>query len=894
MEEHKIALKELFAQLRSSKQGLTSAEVHKRRLEHGENALEEKKKKPFVIRFGKHFINYFAILLWIGSILSFFASFYVHERSYLYIGIALALVVALNAIFTFIQEYKSEKIMESFKKMLPNKILCLRDGERKEILAKNLVPGDIIYLAEGDKIPADGRLIAENSLKVDNSSLTGESEPQLRKLQCTHDNMLESRNMIFSGTLVQTGNGTAVVTRTGMNTQIGNIVTLTKIAEVVTTPLRKEIKRFVNIISAIAIVLGILFFITSIIIGNPPVDSLIFAIGIIVANVPEGLLPTVTLALSMAAKKMAKKKALIKNLESVETLGSTTVICTDKTGTLTENKMKVHSVFMNMQRQNMAKKVLEQIPGLNKLLHIAILCNNARLNKHDSYYGDPTEGSLLVFARKFIKLSEIFAKNKRIHESPFDSKTKRMITTGQFNGNNTAYLKGAPEVVLSKCNKLLLNGKVIKLTQKQRQEIIAQQQNLASSGERVLALAYKETPHVKAAESGFIFVALIGMLDPLRKEVPHAVSKCKNAGIRVIMLTGDYSVTAEAIGRQCGIINNGTNGTITGADLDKMAEDELQDILKGDNIILARISPHHKLRVVRALQAMGEVVTVTGDGVNDAPALKNANMGVAMGKIGTEVAKEASDMVLLDDNFATIVAAIEEGRTVYNNIKRFISYILTSNIPEIVPFIAFVLLGLPLPLTVVLILCIDLGTDLLPALGLGTEKAESDIMKLPPRSRSERLLSWIALIRSYGIVGPIETAAGFFCYFAVLYSGGWHWGVKLAMTNPLYLKAVAAFFASIILCQIPNVLICRTKKQSLFKRGLFSNKLINYGILSELILLAIIIYNPFTQPFFGTTYLKPLELLLVVPFMLLIFFASEFRKWLLRNNNAFVAKYLNW
>jgi sodium/potassium-transporting ATPase subunit alpha len=353
---HKISLKEVYSRLESTQDGLSSAEVKKRHAEYGYNILEEKKKLPLIIRFGKHFINYFAILLWVGSILSFIASFYKGDESYLYIGIALGGVVILNAIFMFIQEYRSEKIMESFKKMLPVKIECLRDGEKKEILAKNLVPGDIIFLAEGDRVPADGRLIEENVLKVDNSSLTGESEPQLRKLECTHDNILESRNMVFSGTLVQSGNGVAIICKTGMNTQIGKIVKLTKATKAVATPLGKEIKRFINIISGIAIFLGITFFLVSLLIGNKPIASLIFMIGIIVANVPEGLLPTVTLALSIAARKMARKKALIKNLESVETLGSTTVICTDKTGTLTEGKIAVNSIFINLEQKNVTEK----------------------------------------------------------------------------------------------------------------------------------------------------------------------------------------------------------------------------------------------------------------------------------------------------------------------------------------------------------------------------------------------------------------------------------------------------------------------------------------------------------------------------------------------------------
>jgi sodium/potassium-transporting ATPase subunit alpha len=531
--------------------------------------------------------------------------------------------------------------------------------------------------------------------------------------------------------------------------------------------------------------------------------------------------------------------------------------------------------------------------GFDKLLHIAALCNNATLNGNGLFHGDPTEGALLLFTNKYMDVKQNILKCKRVHESPFDSKTKRMITVNETDGEKTAYLKGAPEVVLQKCNRILLDNKVVPLTKAYKNTIEKHYNKIATHGERVLGLAFKKTHTVKTSETEFIFVALLGMADPVRKEVHGAIGKCKTAGIKVIMVTGDYSVTAVAVAIKCKMIAGHAN-VITGVELDKINDAQLQKFLQKDNIILARISPPHKLRVVKVLQKMGEVVTVTGDGVNDAPALKDADMGVAMGVIGTEVAKEASDMVLLNDNFATIVSAIEEGRTVYSNIRRFIAYILTSNIPQIVPFIAFVLLGLPLPLTVVLILSIDLGTDLLPALGLGTEKPEVDIMKIPPRSTKEHLLDWLLLFRSYGVIGPLEAAAGFFSYFIVLYSGGWHWGQSLAMHNPLYLKAISAFFASIVLCQISNVLICRTNKQSVLQKGLFTNKLIIFGIVTEFILLLIIIYNPLTQPFFGTNYLTIKQLLLSLPFVIFIFMADEFRKWFLRRNNIFALKYLNW
>ncbi len=699
--------------------------------------------------------------------------------------------------------------------------------------------------------------------------------------------------MLFSGTLVQSGNGTALVHGTGMNTQMGKIVSLTKETHDVQTPLQKEIKHFIKIISSIALVLGALFFVISLIIGHSKIGSLIFAIGIIVANVPEGLLPTVTLCLSLASKRMAKKKALIKNLESVETLGSTTVICTDKTGTLTQNKMALNTLFLEFEEKNVYEKHLAKTKGFESLLKAMTLCNNARKHpKGKGFSGDPTETALLDFSQLYTTISTLIKKEKRIHECPFDSQTKRMITTHKSGRKKISYLKGAPEVVLKMCTGYFSGKKKKKLTKKDRNQIKKYYAKMASRGERVLAFALKETKADEPTEKGFLFIGLAGMVDPPRKEIPEALQKCKTAGIKVIMITGDHRLTAEAIARKVGLVNKHA-AIVEGEELQKMEDAELQEILKKEEIIFARTNPLQKLRIVQTLQAMNEVVTVTGDGVNDAPALKNADMGVSMGISGTEVAREASDMVLMDDNFATIVSAVEEGRTIFENIKKFIAYILTSNVPEILPFLAFILLQIPLPLTVVLILSIDLGTDILPAIGLGTEQPETDVMKKKPRSRKERLLTKQLLGISYGLVGMIQAAAGFFSFFFILFKGGWIWGQPLAFNNPLYLKAVSAFFASIIICQIADVLICRKRRQSVFT-GFFKNKMVWLGIAVEIILLCMILYLPSFQALFGTAPLSLFELSLSVPFALLILFGDELRRYLLRRKNSFVERYLTW
>ena len=876
-DQHKLSLDQLCQRLGCSLNGLSQAEVTQRLVEYGENRLEAKHRSPEILKFLRQFKNFFALLLIFGGALALLAERLDPGQGNRYIAYALLAVVLLNGIFTYIQERQSEQILASFRHMLPSQVIVWRDGRKQQIDARLVVPGDLMLLSEGDRIPADGRIIEQTQLKIDLSSLTGESEPELRHTECTSDNILESRNLVFSGTLVQSGSGKVLVYATGMQTQIGTIVQLTKDTSEMASPIRKELQHFIKIISSIAISLGVLFFLVSVFIGKSELGSLIFAIGIIVANVPEGLLPTVTLALTLASKRMANKNALIKNLESVETLGSTTVICTDKTGTLTQNRMSVNTVIINQQEFADWDPTFRAQPGLPQLWEVLSLCNNASL-AGEGFSGDPTEGCLLLFADQIRPLAEL-AEAVRVDEIPFDSTRKQMSVCYRLpqQSDYRVYLKGAPERVLERCSQIQLNGEVQPLQQSQR----------------VLGLAWCNSKTPESEQPDYSFCGLVGMLDPPRPEVPEALQRCRSAGIRVIMITGDYGLTAEAIGRQVGLL--GEQGRVVrGDELLAMGELQLDQLLALPELVFARTSPVQKLRIVQALQRRGEVVTVTGDGVNDAPALKNADMGVAMGIMGTEVAKEASDMVLMDDNFSTIVAAVEEGRTLFENIKKFIAYILTSNIPQILPFIAFVLLDLPLPLTVVLILAIDLGTDILPALGLGVEAPEADVMKKPPRPRSERLLSRNLLLMSYGIVGMIQAAAGFFSYFVVLYQGGWQWGQSLAVSDPLYRSAITAFFAAIVICQVADVLICRTRRQSLLRVGLFSNRLVLLGIAVELLLLGLISYVPLLNTFFGTAPLLGWQLLLSLPFALTILLLDELRRHLLRRNNRWVLRWLTW
>lgn len=893
-EFHKLSISNLFQQLESSGQGLSEPEAQRRLQTHGRNELRVRGDVPEVVKFLLQFKNFFALLLMVGGLLAVLAEQLDPGQGNLYIAIALFAVVLLNAVFTYLQEHQSEQILDSFKKMLPAMVTVLRDGAAHEVEAGKLVPGDVIILHEGDRVPADGRLIEGSGLKVEMSSLTGESEPQLLEPGLSQKSILESTNMVFSGTLVQNGEGRVLVCNTGMATQIGGIVELTKATEEVETPIHKELKYFIKVISAIAIFLGVAFFLVSVGIGNGAIASLIFAIGIIVANVPEGLLPTVTLALTMASKRMARKNALIKNLESVETLGSTTVICTDKTGTLTQNRLGVNTIMLGGRAYSNDDRELIDNPALRHLLRAMALCNNAYLSD-GGYSGDATDGALLLCVNDLADL-EALRRETKIAEQPFNSTVKRMITVTAppDGGQPRAHLKGAPEVVLEMCDRIMLNGDVLSLDLERRSQVIDDYRMLAGRGERGLGFACRPAQDGDVPETGYTFIGLIGMIDPPRPEVPGALAKCHTAGIKVVMLTGDFGLTAETIGRQIGLIS-GHGRIVHGSELTAMSDPELAEILKTeDELIFARIAPTQKLRVVQAYQALGEIVTVTGDGVNDAPALKNADMGVAMGLMGTDVAKEASNMVLMDDNFATIVSAVEEGRAIFDNIKKFIAYILTSNIPQILPFLAYVLLDIPLPLTVVLILSIDLGTDIVPALGLGAEPPETDIMRKKPRKRGERLLSGNLLLMSYGIIGMIQAAAGFFSYFVILYAGGWQWGQDLPSTDPLYRTAITGFFASIIICQIADVIICRTRQQSLLTVGVLTNRLVLLGIGTELLLLLLISYVPLLNTFFGTAPLAPWQIALSIPFAILILLGDELRRVFVRKENPFVLKWLTW
>ncbi len=894
---HKIPLQELFAQFTSDASGLSEQGALRLRQKFGFNELTEKKSRPIIIRFLLQFKNFFSLLLLFGAGLSFLGEHFSPGGGSRVIGYVLIGVTFINAIFTFIQEYKAEQAMKSFKNMLPEKIMVLRDSKQKEIESKLVVPGDIVILREGDKVPADGRLIECHDLKVDHSMLTGESEPQLRSLQQTSEVMLNSRNMVFSGTLVNSGSGRMVVVRTGDATEIGKIAKLTHSVPQHDSKIKQELNDFVKIISGIAIGLGVIFFGIGHIIGITFWESLVFSIGIIVANVPEGLLPTVTLTLSLAAQKMAKNNALVKDIESIETIGSITTICTDKTGTLTLNKLKVASLYYgnHLYRFEETHKVFcdettvtylhpSQDEYFNRLLDAIYLCNNATMTV-DGAKGDPTE-----IALKELALSQKHSfEELREQEIPFDSEKKYMVTANKVGEKRFAFLKGSPEIILKKCTMQIHEGRSIPLTNNVRKDLLEHNAHLASTGMRVLAAAYKDIDGTVAdkdhlEKNEYVYLGLIAMQDPPRKEVKNAVEQSYTAGIRIIVISGDQAPTVEAISLQAGIVTKDKHYDVfTSTQLQQMSDEALKNVLKKkEPIIFARSLPEDKLRIVSALQDLGEIVAVTGDGVNDAPALKQADVGVAMGVTGTDVAKDAANIVLLDDNFATIVKAIKTGRTVFDNIKKFILYILTSNIPELLPFLFFVLLGWPLALPVLLILSIDVFTDILPAIALGMEKADPDIMKLSPRNPKTKLLTGRMLARSYGFVGPVQTATAFVVFFMILHQGGWTLGTPIQSGNPMYMSAITAFFAAILVTQFFDNRSCRTMRVSTLNRGFIRNKIFLAGLTVQFIVLMLMMHVSVVQNIFGT---GPVPFS-VFPYMLLgglfILGAEEFRKYIFR------------
>ena len=725
-------------------------------------------------------------------------------------------------------------------------------------------------------MPADCRLVHASGVRVNLSTITGESLAKSRTADSANEgNPLNAKNVLLAGTSLVSGQARAVVYATGMRTEFGRIAHLTQTVGEAGSPLQREIARLSRLIAVLASALGMAVFGIGVAMGLPLWQSATFAIGIIVANVPEGLLPTVTLSLAMATQRMAKRNALVRHLPSVETLGSTTVVCSDKTGTLTQGRMTVKQVYVG--RLGEATGDLAGLVDDLHLLRNARQCHNlkrGRRNGAESWLGDPMEVALVEFGGSGNDLGP----DAKVDEIPFDSDRRRMSVVVEHEGRRWLYCKGAPEVVLALCDRIEVGGIQVPLDEPRRQQVTLAQDGMAEQGLRVLGFAFRELQQGEAPdETGLALSGLVGLHDPPRPEVPEAIQRCRTAGIKVIMVTGDHPHTAVAIGREIGLVTSAKPVVIHGDALRRMTSAQLQIALDSPEILFTRVTAEQKMLVVQGLKSKGYIVAVTGDGVNDAPALKIAHIGIAMGS-GTDVAKEASDMILLDDNFASIVSAIEEGRAVFENIRKFLTYILSSNVPELIPYLAFVLFRIPLPLTVIQILAVDLGTDMVPALALGAEKPAPQLMSRPPRPKGERLLSWPLLARSYLWLGMLEAVAAMTVFFIMLRMGGWEYGDMPGRLDPLYLQATTACFAMIVLTQIVNVFACRDPAESMLRGGLFRNPLLAQGIAVEIALAALIILLPVAREAFGTKPFPAHLWLFMIPIAVCFGLMEEIRK----------------
>jgi sodium/potassium-transporting ATPase subunit alpha len=872
-----LPVEDALASLKTSATGLDAAEATRRLLEFGPNRIEEVRGQPLWLRFLGEFTHFFALILWIAAALAFFAETRDPGTGMWQLAVAILAVIVINGIFSFLQEYRAERAISALRKLLPARTNVLRGGDLVTLDADVLVPGDVVLIEEGDNVPADCRLVQASALRVNLSTITGESLAKTRTTDSVASGRpLDAKNLVLAGTSLVSGRGRAVVYATGMRTEFGQIAHLTQTVGEQGSPLQREIARLSKLVAIFAATLGVLFFAVGVVVGLPFWANAMFAIGIIVANVPEGLLPTVTLSLAMATQRMAKRNALVRHLPSVETLGSTTVICSDKTGTLTQNRMKVQQVFV--ARLPRATDDLSVFTADAHLARNAQNCHSlkrARRDGQDRWLGDPMEIAIVGFGENCGALGPVSITG----ELPFDSERRRMSVVLTEGGHRWLYCKGAAEVVLTLCDRIDEGGAVAPLEESKRRRVAGQQDEMAVRGLRVLGFAYRELAEGEEPdEHAMVFSGLVGLQDPARPEVPEAIARCRSAGIRVIMVTGDHPNTAVAIAREIGLVTTADPVVVPGAALLKMTKAQLQIALDSPEILFARVTAEQKMLVVEGLKGKGHIVAVTGDGVNDAPALKSAHIGIAMGISGTDVAKEAADMVLLDDNFASIVNAIEEGRAVFENIRKFLTYILTSNVPELIPYLAFVLFRIPLPLTILQILAVDLGTDMLPALALGAERPHRSLMQEPPRQAGERLLSWPMLARAYLWLGMLEATVAMVAFFFVLKQGGWNYGELLGAADPLYLQATTACLAAIVVAQVINVFACRHPRESVLRFSLRTNPLLLLGVAAEVVLILLIVYTPLGNAAFRTAPLGWQQWVLMIALGLGFGLLEEIRK----------------
>lgn len=872
-----MTTEEVLSKLDSDQKGISSTQAKERLSQHGPNQLESPTKpSPLKIFIGK-FKDYMVLVLIFAAIISFIAG--ETTNAYVILGI-----VVLVAIIGFVQEYKAEKAMEALREMVAPEADVIRDGQMSTIPAADLVPGDVVFLEAGDKVPADGRILEVTSLQVIESSLTGESMPVEKLVQTLPEDMAlaDRKNMVFMGTIISQGNCRAIVTATGLGTELGRISGLMK-QEQAEPPLKIKLQQLAKRQAFLVMVISAIVFILMFSRGLPVIDALIASIALAVAGIPEALPFIVTLALAFGTQAMAKKNAIIRRLPEVETLGSTTVICTDKTGTLTTGEMTLREIRTYRKIEvtgagydpsgqfiSQGAKLEPTEEDLARILKIGVHANNSAIERANGGWrvvGDPTEGALIVAAKKAGILDKTRDGSSRFIEYPFDSERMRMTTVDEVHREGyIVSMKGAPEVVLSHCTKTTTPNGTKTLTEEDRRSILADADDMAENALRVLALAWKpisnnDPVEVDCIESGLIFAGLTGMMDPPRKEVPEAIRVSKMAGIRTVMITGDHRLTARAIGRELGI---GNGEVIEGVQLDRMSSEDLREHID-DVSVFARVTAEHKVRIVEALKARGHIVAMTGDGVNDAPALTAADIGVAMGRTGTEVTKEASDMVIADDNFATIVSAIEEGRRIFDNIRKGTSYLLSVSFAELATIFFAVALGFPLPLLAAQILWINVVAEEFPAIGLALEPSHSDIMKRKPRDPKESMPSRPLMIYTLGIAATI-VAGTLGMYIITLQS------------NPDLSYARTVAFVGLGFFTVYNAYSSRSLQESVFRMNPLGNKTLLIGIAASILAILAVVYIPFMQFIFETRPLTSESWILILITGLVVVLAAEVMK----------------
>ena len=873
--------------------GLTENDVKTKREKYGLNMLKAKKKASLLQRFIEQFKDFSIIVLIIAAIVSGFVG--ISQGEGITDTIIILIVVLANAIIGIAQESKAEKSLEALQKLTDHASKVIRYGKIEVIPAKELVPGDIVVLDTGDYIPADLRVIEAVNLKTQESSLTGESVPvekTTKTIEKTDVGIGDRTNMLFSSSLITYGRGKGIVVQTGMNTEVGKIAGMLDNTEKQITPLQEKLNKLGKTLGIVALAICAFIFIIGLIQGKEPINMFMTAVSLAVAAIPEGLVAVSTIVLAIGVQKMVKKNAIVKKLPAVETLGSATVICSDKTGTLTQNKMTVEKIFINGETKELAEYKENINEDLKKLIFANMLCNDTKISTDGKLTGDPTETALVDMAFKLDFDPSVYDRMPRIQEIPFDSDRKLMTTVNEVNGKYIVYTKGGMDELIGICNSYILNGEIRNNIEEYKDMITKNNEQMAKEALRVLACAYKEIDHkptkedMENIEKDLIFVGMVGMIDPPREEAKIAVEKCKTAGIKTVMITGDHKITATAIAKKLGILEN-EDEAITGADLEKMTDEELEKNVRKYSVY-ARVSPEHKVRIVKAWQKNGEIVAMTGDGVNDSPALKTANIGCAMGVVGTDVAKEAADVILTDDNFVTIVSAVEEGRRIYDNILKVIQFLLSSNVGEVIvlflatlltPFFAkwfgitdVVHLEILLPIH---ILWINLVTDSLPALALAFDPANEGIMKRKPAKPGKGVftkgMTWRVIYQ--GAMIGLLTLAAFMIGLATTKEP--INGLSLDESKIEVGQTMA--FITLAMSELVHIFNIRDNKKSIFKTKIFNNSKLIWAILASATLMFAILFIPalreiFSIPILPTGNILELVLLVFAPIVIVEIF----------------------